>query len=385
MGDLSVHNTRKQSPNTFDPRRIGRAFAIVLFCLGVLFSTQPPFTLHADLEPSQLSTESLNHNQIKVIAVGDIMLGSNYPSRSSLPPNDGADMLTAALPYFQGADILFGNLEGVLLTGSGTPKAGTGSGKVYSFKSPDHYVTHLKNAGFNLLNLANNHSNDFGAKGRNNTMRLLDEAGIHYAGLLECPTKVFEVNGLKVGFCGFAPNRATLKLNDYEQVRQTIRNLKQEADIVIVSFHGGAEGTSRQHVTKKTEYFYGENRGNPYNFARVAIDAGADLILGHGPHVPRAVDLYKDRLIVYSLGNFATYKLFALGGSLGLAPIFSINLASDGTFIDAQIISMIQRGKGGPVPDENNAALKKIIRLTKADFPNLPLEITEDGQIKRAF
>ena len=117
----------------------------------------------------------------------------------------------------------------------------------------------------------------------------------------------------------------------------------------------------------------------------MAIDAGADLVLGHGPHVPRAVDLYKDRLIVYSLGNFATYKLFALGGSLGLAPIFSINLASDGTFIDAQIISMIQRGKGGPVPDENNAALKKIIRLTKADFPNLPLEITEDGQIKRAF
>ncbi len=385
MGEFPVFSNHKCSHKPFAPIRIGRAVVILLFCLLVLFSTQSPFVLHADLESASLSTGRSNPNQLKVIAVGDIMLGSNYPSRSSLPPNDGADLLTAAIPYLQGADILFGNLEGVLLSGSGTPKAGTGSGKVFSFKSPDHYVNHLKNAGFNLLNLANNHSNDFGAKGRNNTMRLLDEAGIHYAGLLECPTKVFEVNGVKVGFCGFAPNRATLKLNDYEAAQKIIRELKQEADIVIVSFHAGAEGTARQHVTKKTEYFYGENRGNPYRFARVAIDAGADLILGHGPHVPRAVDLYKDRLIVYSMGNFATYKLFALGGSLGLAPIFSINLAPDGSFIDAQVISMIQKGKGGPVPDENNAALKKIIQLTKADFPDLPLEITAEGQIKRAF
>ena len=385
MGDFPVPSTHKQRSNTFGPIRVSRAFAIFLFCLVVLFSTQSPFILHADLEPTQLNTESLKPKQLKVIAVGDIMLGSNYPSSANLPPNDGADMLAAAIPYFQGADILFGNLEGALLTGSGTPKAGTGSGKVFSFKSPDHYVNHLKNAGFNLLNLANNHSNDFGAKGRNNTMRLLDEAGIHYAGLQDCPTKVFEVNGLKVGFCGFAPNRTTLQLNDHELVKQTIRKLKQEADIVIVSFHGGAEGTSRQHITKKTEYFYGENRGNPYRFARVAIDAGADLILGHGPHVPRAVDLYKDRLIVYSLGNFATYKLFALSGALGLAPIFSINLAPDGSFIDAQIFSLIQKGKGGPVPDENDGALNKIIQLTREDFPNHPLEITPAGQIRRAF
>jgi poly-gamma-glutamate capsule biosynthesis protein CapA/YwtB (metallophosphatase superfamily) len=381
LGEFSMFSISRQSCNTFKPKRIGRACGFVFFCLVLLFSTQQPHILHADLDSSQ----SLNPQQLKVIAVGDIMLGSNFPSHSSLPPNDGADLLSSAIPYFQDADILFGNLEGVLLSGSGTPKAGAGTGKTFAFKSPDHYVTHLKNAGFNLLNLANNHSNDFGAKGRRNTMRLLDEAGIHYAGLLECPTKVFEVNGFKVGFCGFAPNVATLQLNDYNLVRQTIQSLKQETDIVIVSFHSGAEGTARQHITRKTEYYLRENRGNPYRFARVAIDAGADLLLGHGPHVPRAVDLYKDRLIVYSMGNFATYKLFALSGALGLSPIFSINLAADGSFIDAQIISMIQKGRGGPVPDENNAALKKIIKLTRADFPDLPLQITDDGQIKRIF
>ena len=72
--------------------------------------------------------------------------------------------------------------------------------------------------------------------------------------------------------------------------------------------------------------FYGENRGNAYAFARMAIDAGADVVLGSGPHVTRAVDLYKNRFIAYSLGNFCTYGMFNLDGPNGMAPLLALNI-----------------------------------------------------------
>ena len=94
--------------------------------------------------------------------------------------------------------------------------------------------------------------------------------------------------------------------------KKTIAYLDSLVDIVIVSFHGGAEGSEYTNITKKTEIFLGENRGNPYEFSRVAIDAGADVIFGHGPHVTRSMDIYKNRFIAYSLGNFATYARMSL-------------------------------------------------------------------------
>lgn len=367
-------------------KRIAFTCAVILLFSALLFTSEKPVqSLWQADDIQQQSAIDSSFSSVRVIAVGDIMLGSNYPSSKYLAPNDGNDILLEVEAFLTPADIVFGNLEGVLLTANGIPKGGSNSPNMFAFKSPDHYVNHLKKAGFNLLNLANNHSNDFGLKGRQNTMRLLDEAGIHYAGLWQCPSKLFVVNGLTIGFCGFAPNLATLQLNDYALVTKTIQELKKDADIVIVSFHCGAEGTSHQHITQNNEYYLGENRGNPHRFARIAIDAGADLLLGHGPHVPRAVDLYKDRFIVYSMGNFATYKMFSLKASLALAPVFSINLAADGTFMNAQIFSMIQKGEGGPIPDENNAALKKIKELTKIDFPNSPLKIDDDGKIWKEY
>lgn len=320
---------------------------------------------------------------ISILAVGDIMLGTNYPSVGYLPPNDGRDLLLPVTDIITSSDLAFGNLEGVLLTGKGHPKKCGNSNQCYAFKSPDHYVNHIKAAGFDLLSLANNHSNDFGEPGRKNTIRLLDKADIHHAGLLERPFVLFEYKGLVIGFCAFAPNKATVKLNDHKHMKKIVSKLKSQADIVIVSFHGGGEGKKYQHVTRKTEHFVGENRGNPFQFARDAIDAGADLVLGHGPHVPRAVDLYKDRFIAYSLGNFATYSRFNLSGANGLAPILQVRLDTQGKFVDGQITSALQLGEGGPVLDENHGAARKMAELTEADFPKSPLSISPTGIITR--
>lgn len=320
---------------------------------------------------------------ITVIGVGDIMLGTNYPSASYLPPNDGRDLLESVKHILSNADITFANLEGVILTGKGVPKQCSNPSTCFAFKSPDHYAQNLSDAGIDIVSLANNHSGDFGVTGVRNTVMLLDDLGIHFAGRAEFPSKVFELDGVRYGFAAFAPNSGTMQLNDYATVKKTIKDLDSRCDVVIVSFHGGAEGADKTRVTRQIEYFLGENRGNPHEFARVAIDAGADIVFGHGPHVTRALDLYKGRLIAYSLGNFCTYGRFNLSGKAGIAPIVKVNLKASGEFIDAEIVSVKQPGQGGPVIDESNAALHEIISLTNLDFPDSDLLISPDGKVTR--
>ena len=319
---------------------------------------------------------------LSIVAVGDLMLGTNYPNSSYLPPEGGRLVLADVNDLLSSADLTFGNLEGVLMGAKGTvAKRCSDPAKCYAFKSPDDYVWHLERAGIDMVSLANNHANDFGMEGKQNTMMLLDSAGIAYAGLDEFPSCVVERDGLRVGMTAFSPNRGSLQIADLAGVSRRVKELKATCDMVIVSFHGGAEGIDHRHVRPGTEMYLGENRGDPMLFARTAIDAGADLVLGHGPHVPRAVDLYHDRFIIYSLGNFATYGRFSLRGQKGLAPILEIELNRDGTFIRAKIHSAIQRGEGGPSLDPEQRALHDIRGLTQADCPQSGLVFQEDGSI----
>lgn len=321
--------------------------------------------------------------RVKIIGVGDIMLGTNYPSSSYLPPNDGKDLLTPVRDIIMRGDISFGNLEGVFLTNEGPVKKCQNPAQCYAFKMPDHYVDHVAEAGFDMLSVANNHVNDFGDVGVKNTVRVLNEAGIHYAGLKGFSSTTFSKNGLEFGLAAFAPNPGTISINDYANARKIISHLDSICDIVIVSFHGGAEGASQRHVTHQTEFFLGENRGNPSEFSRMAIDAGADIVFGHGPHVTRAIDLYKDRFIAYSLGNFATYGRFNLSGPNGIAPIVEVDVDKEGTFMEARIHSTKQPGEGGPVLDDNKMALKEIIALTREDAKNKDLTIDMEGIVRK--
>ena len=325
------------------------------------------------------------NKKVTIIGVGDIMLGSNYHSTGPLPKND-YNILSDTEKILQDADITVGNLEGTLFDEGGTPKSCSNPSVCFVFRTPSRYGDYLKKAGFDYLSLANNHSNDFGTEGSTKTMKNLDALGIKYSGIKgTVETAVIEKDGLKYGFTSFAPQSRTVSLHDYKYAAELIKSLKSKVDIVIVMFHGGAEGSGKEHIIRKNEIYFGENRGNVFEFARMAVDAGADIIFGQGPHVTRAIELYKNKFISYSAGNFATYGKFKLSGTSGIAPIFKITLDSKGNFIEGEIIPVKQtKGTFGPFIDENKAVIKEIISLNKSDFPEgNGLSVSEDGKIEK--
>lgn len=326
-------------------------------------------------------------DELTIVGVGDVMMGLNYPDDSPLlPPNDGADIFADVKPILQDANLTVGNLEGVLLNHGGNPKKCSNPKVCYVFRMPEHYVNHLVDAGFDLMSIANNHSGDFGDPGRQSSQRVLKEAGIGYAGFENsCESTVIEKDGVKYGFAGFSVNNGTLRVTDFKKATAVISDLRQKADIVIVAMHIGAEGKKFNHITRETENFVGENRGNPYKFARVAIDAGADVVFGHGPHVARAMDIYKGKFIAYSLGNFATSTSVNVGGISGYAPIVKITIdKKTGNFKGGQLFSAIQKGADGarrPMLDNTGACIKEIKNLTEKDIPETEITISADGNI----
>lgn len=319
---------------------------------------------------------------VKLVAVGDIMMGTNYPASHYLPKGDGAYLWDNVRDLLDSADITFGNHEGVLLTEGGTAKRCNNPKACYVFRTPEKFAFNFKEVGFDFLSLANNHANDFGSVGRKNTQKVLDELGIAHAGSTEKPYVIKEIDGLKIGLAAYAPNRGTRSLHALEEIKSTMRLLRDSCDIVIASFHGGAEGAKNRHVTRKRETYYGENRGNVYELAHMMIDNGADVIIGHGPHVVRAVEVYKDKFIAYSLGNFLTYKRFSMRGYAGESPVLELVLTDSGDFVSGQIHSFRQEYDHlGPRLDPNNGAASSIKNLTESDFPNSKIDIDESGKI----
>ena len=320
---------------------------------------------------------------ITVIGVGDIMMGSNYPTAERLPPNHGLDLMKDVESILSSADITMGNLEGVLLNEGGTAKTCRDPKVCYVFRSPQQYVQNLVNAGFDLISLANNHAGDFGEMGRKSSIKALEEAGLAHAGQTTKPYTIVEKEGVRYGFTAFAPNSGCMNLNDIEGARKIIALLDSLSDIVIVSFHGGAEGPEHQHVPRKNEIFHGENRGNVYAFAHTLIDEGADIIFGHGPHVTRAIEVYKDRFIAYSLGNFCTYGGINVSGINGWAPIVKVYTNAKGDFLKAHITSTIQSYRSPVKIDSQKQVLKRIQELTRKDFPGSTIQISENGWVQK--
>jgi poly-gamma-glutamate capsule biosynthesis protein CapA/YwtB (metallophosphatase superfamily) len=318
--------------------------------------------------------------QIQIAGVGDIMLGTDYPE-NHLPDDDGISFLDAVTPALQSADIAFGNLEGVLMDGGEPVKKCNDPNSCYLFRSPTRYARHLAKAGFDVLSLANNHARDFGEEGRDTSMAALDAVGIYHSGR-EGSVASWQQGELRIAFIAFSPTKGSWPLLDTKLASWAVTGLAEKHDIVIVSFHGGAEGfDGAERIGFAMEYAYGEPRGNVVKFAHAVIDAGADLVLGHGPHVPRAVELYNDRLIAYSLGNFATYYGINVRGPKGYAPIIMATLNGNGQFVAGQLLSNKQIRPEGPQPDSGEYALNMIRDLSRMDFPDSPLEFMADGSI----
>jgi len=344
--------------------------------LSVVKDSLPPAKEMVSIVKDTLSPVK---DTLSIVAVGDVMIGSGFPA-GNLPKDDALESFKEVKPFLNG-DIVFGNLEGAILDSGNSEKCrNSKAGTCYAFRMPDRYGKILKEAGFSLMSTANNHANDFGETGRRNTARVLDEVGIYHAGPVENKSVVFEKEGIRYGFCAFSPNSNMLSVNDLEQATDLVKKLRSMADIVIVSFHGGAEGASHTHVPRQNEYFFGENRGNVYKFAHAVIDAGADIVLGHGPHVTRAVEVYKQKFIAYSMGNFNTYGTFNLSGPNGMAPLLDIKLDRKGNFLYAKVISTKQSKANGLELDPNYKVFEEMKRLTKTDFPETPL-IFEENRI----
>jgi poly-gamma-glutamate capsule biosynthesis protein CapA/YwtB (metallophosphatase superfamily) len=317
-----------------------------------------------------------------ITGVGDIMLGSSFPSTRYLPPHDNPFLLLESVSdTLSSSDITFGNLEGPFLNDGEVSKKCKDTTICYLFRMPEKYVSALTASGFDILSLANNHFGDFGQAGRNRTKEILDSVGIFYGGLIEHPWSIFKKDSLIYGFCAFAPNAGTMDINEVSKAEEIVRMLADTCDIVIVSFHGGAEGAEYQDVPKAVEIFHGESRGDVYNFAHSMIDNGADVVFGHGPHVTRAIEVYKDRFISYSLGNFCTYGRFNLAGPNGIAPIIKITVDTSGKFLSGRIIPVFQPWPGGVKIDSNRRVITKIKELMAVDFPDAVITVSDEGEI----
>jgi len=320
---------------------------------------------------------------ICIAGVGDIMLGTDYPSKSYLPPGgDCRILLEAVRQELSVPDITFGNLEGTFAGDEGTAKKCYDTTRCFIFRMPEKYVSCLTDAGFDLLSLANNHSGDFGGNGQVNTVKVLEAEGLACAGLTSHPYIIIVRDSIRYGLCAFAPNPGTCSILDIPGAIDLVSEVSLKCDILLVSVHGGGEGEDFQHITREEEKYLGINRGNVYEFAHAMIDAGADIIFGHGPHVTRAVELYRNRLICYSLGNFCTYGRFNLSGPRSIAPIVKVYTSREGEFLYGRIIPARQTGKGFTGIDPEGRAIMKIRELTGQDFPEGSLLITSDGVIK---
>ncbi|MDB9312656.1 CapA family protein [Spirulina sp. CS-785/01] len=314
---------------------------------------------------------------ITIKAVGDTILGTNYPAYQ-LPANP-ASLFQNIQSYLTEADFVFGNFESTITNYPHSAKTPV-SGRVYAFRSPPEHAQILSDAGFNILSVANNHSYDFTLQGFQDTMQNLENVGIEAVG--EKGQIVYtKVNGITVAWIGFSYLGYHNSINNLNQGRNLVNQAQENAEIIIISVHGGAEGRNALRTRNQTEIYLNENRGNMVNFSRAMINHGADLILGHGPHVPRALELHENRLIAYSLGNFIGYRTLNTSGENGYSLILEVELDETGNFLGGTIIPLRLSGEGVPRFDPENRTIQLIRRLTQSDFPNTPLLIQETGEI----
>ncbi|MDM4721296.1 CapA family protein [Micromonospora sp. WMMA1363] len=314
---------------------------------------------------------------ISLSATGDIIMG-NAPNR--LPANDGKDFF-ADVEGALAADLVMGNLEEPLTVDTGVGKCGADATRCFQFRVPPEYAAHLRDAGFDLLNQANNHGHDFGAEGYQNTQAALEKYELAHTGAPGQIT-VVDVRGVKVAVAGFSPYSWSNPLTDIAAAAQIVTKAAGMADLVVVQVHMGAEGADRTRVKPGTEMYLGENRGDPVRFAKAMIDAGADLIVGHGPHVLRGLEFYRGRLIAYSLGNFAGGgKMLNNSGRLGWGGVLKVSLRPDGTWTSGSFASTYMNSAGLPTLDPDDRGLALVRELSGKDFPETGAVLDDSGKI----
>lgn len=354
----------------------GGWIAALLVTVPILIASDGAGPEAAYAGPSESQRDSpAAAREISIAWAGDITPGSSF----GVPSAGGRAQFAAVRAQISRADLAIGNLEGTFSTGGGSKcGAKNGKGNCFSFQAPPRNAPALAWAGFDAMNLANNHSGDFGARGRAQTVAAVRGAGLTVTGR-PGEIAVVKVRGVRVALVGFAPNSGVADIRNLPAARATVRRARKRAEIVAVLMHAGAEGTSKMRVPHGRERAFGQDRGNTRAFTHAVVKAGADVVLGSGPHVLRGIEVYRGKVIAYSLGNFAGWRNFARGGALSLTGLLQVNLSPDGTLRGGRFRSMKLIGPGIPVPDPSRAATKLVNELGEKDFYGRRLRLLPDG------
>ncbi|GAA3384519.1 CapA family protein [Cryptosporangium minutisporangium] len=327
---------------------------------------------------------------VRVAAVGDVILGST----PKLPPDGGRTFFDDVRPVLTG-DVVTGNLESPLTdrtysakcarpssssSSKTTAKPSEPPNRCFAFRVPPGYARWLADAGFTVLNVANNHARDYGTGGLHDTTAALRRHGVAHTGFAGQITRV-SANGVRVAVLGFSPYGWTNSVLDVRAAAALVRRAAVGADVVVVNMHIGAEGSDRTHVRPGPETFLDEQRGDPIRFAHAVVDAGADLVVGHGPHVLRGMEFYRGRLIAYSTGNFAGYRTLSTAGPLGVGGVVRVELRADGSWVGGTLVSTRLVRGGLPARDPERRALTLVRRVSAADFGQTAVRLGPGGTL----
>ena len=331
------------------------------------------------------ATASENASARTVVGVGIAATGDVSLGRVGSYPAGGPDALFARVRLQLRAPVSLGNLETSLVDlddGRAVSKCGAASTNCFAFSAPERFAKGLRKAGFTAFNLANNHTNDYGAVGRLRTVAALARAGLHSTGAPGEIT-IVRAGGMRVALIGFAPYASSTNLLDLRKAQRLVRIGSRRADIVVVTMHIGAEGTDRMHVPGGPEYYLGEARGDSRAFGHAVVDAGADLVVGHGPHVLRGIEWYRGRLIAHSLGNFSGHHNFLLDGALSSSAILRVRLDRHGGFLSGRLVSIQLVAPGTPTIDSLGRSAALISRLSREDFGATAVRLDRSGAIAK--
>jgi hypothetical protein len=343
-------------------------------------------------------TDTVPHRGVRVCAGGDVTLGTNldtlWAKRSAqnllstfgLRPEP--DSLLAPLrPFMTGADIVLVNVEGAIGQGPAPKKCGPKSKNCFAFRQPPataDALARLADSGAVVVgNIANNHARDAGDVGRDTTRALLERAGIRVTGGDTLATMVVTGRGDTIGVLGFYTDSTATDARDLRGVRRHVARAVEQYGTVIVTMHLGAEGPAAQRTRDASEPFLGLDRGNPVAFGRAAFDAGATLVIGHGPHVLRAGEWHDDQLALYSLGNLLTYGPFRLAEPANRGVVACATIDSARHVSAAELRATMQDAPGVLRPDSTRRAFKLVDSLSALDFPRSGVTVDSVGQVGR--
>jgi poly-gamma-glutamate capsule biosynthesis protein CapA/YwtB (metallophosphatase superfamily) len=337
-------------------------------------------TLSQGLAGRQPGAEAVTVAKPKTVTitwVGDMTFGM----LNAWPAAGTGSLLDNVRPYLH-SDLTVGNLESVLGDDPVT-KCSPGETECYEFEAPPSTAADLRHDGFSAVNVANNHTMDAGLPGEESTNAALRAAGLLWAGRPGQITYLTR-NDVKIALLGFAPWSYDANALDIPAAAALVRTAKRHAQVVIVMEHLGGEGDAYRHVKPGEEYFLGQDRGNSIAFTHAMIDAGADLVMGSGPHVIRGMQWYHGHLIAYSLGNFSGYDTLGLDEYTSISGILHVTLTSAGAFVRGSITPLQLVSPGIPQRDPANTAISFVNELSQQDFGgNGAVSLSATGRIER--